>query len=123
MCSDPSAGSGTVSHSLAPNNLIWSPWQHHNGQTTSSSSSSSPQSCILMLSVTTFSVQCHDDLRLPPGSGTVGYGRAASVRTPDPSRIVPETPVPGVTDDRGEEEEEDDGVPAAESNFPEVNEA
>ncbi|KAL1260345.1 hypothetical protein QQF64_008172 [Cirrhinus molitorella] len=52
-------------------------------------------------------------VRLPPGSGTVGYGRAASVRTPDPSRIVPETPVPGVTDDRGEEEEEDDGVPAA----------
>lgn len=44
-------------------------------------------------------------VRTPPGSGTVGYGRAASVRTPDPSRIVPEAPVPGVTDDSGDEED------------------
>lgn len=44
-------------------------------------------------------------VRTPPGSGTVGYGRAASVRTPDPSRIVPEAPVPGITDDSGDEED------------------
>jgi len=38
------------------------------------------------------------------GSGTGGYGTAASVRTPDPSRIAP---VPGHTDDDDDEEVED----------------